>query len=271
MSKRILMTGASSGIGAASAELFVAAGDEVVSLDIKAAPAGVSAHIHCDMSDPASIDAAVAQLDGEFDALLNIAGVPGTVAPALILAVNTLGLKHLTEAVFARLRRGGAIVNIASIAGFNWARHLKDINELLAIDDFAAARAWCAGREMDGNTAYHFSKECVVVYTMQLAGRALARGLRANAISPGPVATPLLPDFKAQAGSGQLDWVIETIGRAAEPADIANVVQYLATGASDFVNGQDIVVDRGFSAGLAMGWVDKNESPLLKARAAAKS
>lgn len=269
--KRILMTGASSGIGAATCGLLNTAGDEVITLDIKDAPAGSAQHIHCDMSDPASIDAALAQIEGNFDCLLNIAGVPGTVPPALIMAVNTLGLKRVTEALFDRLNDNGAVVNIASIAGFNWARHLKDINELLAIDEWDAAGKWCDAREMDGNTAYHFSKECVVVYTMQLAGRGIKRGIRVNSISPGPVATPLLPDFKEQAGSGQLDWVIDTIGRAAEPVDIGHVVQYLATGPAAFVNGQDIVVDRGFSAGLAMGWVDKNESPLLKARAAGKS
>ena len=266
--KRILITGASSGIGAATVALFKQAGDEVTSLDIKDAPPGTDQPIHCDMSDPKSIDAALAQLDGNFDCLLNIAGVPGTVPADLIMGVNTLGLKRVTEGLIDRLNSGGAIVNIASIAGFNWARHLKDINELLAIDDWDAAASWCKQRDMDSNTAYHFSKECVVAYTMQLAGRALERGLRANSISPGPVATPILPDFKEQAGHGQLDWVIDVIGRAAEPADIGNVVQYLATGPSEFINGQDITVDRGFSAGLAMGWVDKNESPLMKARAA---
>ncbi len=268
---RILLTGASSGIGAATARLFADAGDEVVSLDIKDAPAGVAAHHHCDMSDPASIDAALAAVDGRFDAVLNVAGVPGTVDPDLIMRVNTLGLRHLSEAVIDRINDNGAIVNVASIAGFNWARHLKDITELLAIADFDAALAWCRARGMDGNTAYHFSKECVVVYTKQLAGRALARGVRANSVSPGPVATPLLPDFREQAGAGQLDWVIGEVGRAAEPVDIANVIAWLATGPSEYVNGEDIVADRGFSAGLAMGWIDKNASPLLKARAAARS
>lgn len=268
--KRILLTGASSGIGAACCALFQAAGDEVTSLDIKAAPPGAAQHLHCDMADPTSIDAACAALDGNFDALLNVAGVPGTVDPELIMRVNTLGLKRLTDAMLDRLDAGGAIVNIASIAGFNWARHMKEITELLAIADFDEAVAWCRAREMDANAAYHLSKEAVVVYTMQIAGPALARGLRANSISPGPVATPLLPDFKQQAGTGQIDWVIDAIGRAAEPLDIANVVQYLATGASEFINGRDIVVDRGFTAGLATGWIDKNESPLIKARAAAK-
>ncbi|MEQ8663253.1 MAG: SDR family oxidoreductase [Gammaproteobacteria bacterium] len=220
------------------------------------------------MSDPASIDAALAALEGNFDALLNVAGVPGTLDPLLIMKVNTLGLKHLTEGLLGRLNDGGAIVNIASIAGFNWARHLQDINELLAIDDFAQALAWCAARDMDGNTAYHFSKECVVVYTMQLARLGPARGIRANSVSPGPVATPLLPAFKEQAGQGQLDWVIDSIGRAAAPVDIAHVVHFLAGDASAYLNGRDLVVDGGFSAGLATGWIDKNESPLVKARAA---
>lgn len=265
--KRILMTGASTGIGAATTALLTAQGDEVVSLDIKDAPAGVSDHVHCDLSDPESIDAAINKLDGKFDGLLNIAGVPGTVPPELIMRVNTLGLKRFTEGVFDQLNDNAAIVNIASIAGFNWTRHLKEITELLAIDDFNAAVEWCNARDMDGNVAYHFSKECVVVYTKQLAGRALGRGIRANSVSPGPVATPLLPDFKEQAGAGQLDWVIECIGRAAQPQDIGNIVKFLASDASMFINGEDITADHGFGAGLATGWIDKHESPLMKARA----
>ncbi|MGR8919941.1 MAG: coniferyl-alcohol dehydrogenase [Gammaproteobacteria bacterium] len=266
--KRILLTGAATGIGAATAARYVAAGDEVVSLDVKDPPPGVAAHHHCDLSEPQAIDDALAAIDGRFDVLLNVAGVPGTVPAELIMRVNTLGLKRLTEAVLPRLADDGAIVSVASIAGFNWARHLKDIRELLAIDDFDAAIEWCRARDMDGNTAYHFSKECVVVYTMLLAGRALERGVRANCVSPGPVATPLLPDFKDQAGAGQLDWVIDSIGgKAASPDDIASVIEFLATGPSAFVNGCDLTIDRGFSAGLAMGWIDKNESPLMQARA----
>lgn len=142
--------------------------------------------------------------------------------------------------------------------------HLKDINELLATPSYEAGVEWCAAHPMDGNTAYHFSKECVVVYTMQMA-EALARGLRCNSVSPGPVATPLLPDFKEQAGSGQIEWVIDGIGRAAEPGEIAEVVKYLATGPASFVNGRNLIVDRGFSAGITCGWI-KNSSPLVKAR-----
>ncbi len=264
--KRIVITGAASGIGAAAVEQHLADGDKVIALDIKPITAKVEQALRCDMADPASIAAALAAIDGPVDALLNIAGLPGTVAPELIMRVNTLGLREITQGLLDRIQRGGAIVNVASIAGFNWARHLKDITELLATPNYAEGVEWCAAHPMDGNVAYHFSKECVVVYTMQMAGPALARGLRCNSVSPGPVATPLLPDFKQQAGSGQLDWVIDVIGRAAEPGEIAEVVKYLATGPASFVNGRDLIVDRGFSAGIATGWIDKNSSPLVKAR-----
>lgn len=264
--KRILLTGASSGIGRACCELLAADGDEVVGLDIQAAPPQAAQHVQCDLSEPDSIDAALRQIDGRFDALLNVAGVPGTVDPALIMRVNILGLKHLTEAVIDRLNPGGAIVSVASIAGFNWQRRLAQLTQFLAQPDFAAGLRWFEQHPLDANGAYHFSKEAVVVYTMQLAGPARSRGLRCNSVSPGPVDTPLLPAFKIQAGAGQLDWVIEQTGGASTPMDIAHVLRFLATGPSDCINGRDLAVDRGLTAGLVTGWIDKNDSPLLNSR-----
>jgi NAD(P)-dependent dehydrogenase (short-subunit alcohol dehydrogenase family) len=79
--KRYLVTGAASGIGHATAELLLAAGAEVISLDRNVARAAVTRHVEVDLANPRSIDAALEQIDGEFDGLMNIAGVPGTAPP----------------------------------------------------------------------------------------------------------------------------------------------------------------------------------------------
>ncbi len=115
--RTILVTGASTGIGAATTARLVAAGHRVVSLDIKEAPPGVEAHHHCDLSDPASISDVAARLEGPFHSLLNIAGVPGTLPSEMVIRVNVLGLRQLTEAVWDRIADGGTVVNVASIAG----------------------------------------------------------------------------------------------------------------------------------------------------------
>lgn len=261
--KTIVLTGASSGIGAATAEILVGEGHKLITLDIKDAAPGAAQHIHCDMNDPAAIDTAVAQIDGDIDGLLNVAGVPGTVSPEVVIGVNTLGLRHLTNALTGRLTDGGAIVNIASIAGFSWQRRINEINEFLDTPDFASGLAWWEANKADLRIdPYSFSKECVVVLTMRQAGEALKRGARANSVSPGPVETPILPDFKRQAGEGQLDWVIGKTGRAAQPRDIAEVVCFLATGPSRWVNGRDIIVDGGYSAGITARWIDTSDAPV---------
>jgi len=260
--KTLVLTGAASGIGAATSEILQKQGHRIISLDVKDPPSGVAQHIHCDLNDPDAIDAAAAAIDGEIDGLLNVAGVPGTLPAEVVVGVNLLGLRYLSELLQPRIRPGGAIVNIASIAGFTWQRRAKEINEFLDTADFQSGLAWWEAHKDDLNIdPYSFSKESVVVLTMRQAGTALGLGCRANSVSPGPVETPILPDFKQQAGEEQIDWVISKTGRAAQPADIAEVVCFLATEGSRWVNGRDIIVDGGYSAGISARWIDTSDAP----------
>jgi NAD(P)-dependent dehydrogenase (short-subunit alcohol dehydrogenase family) len=95
----------------------------------------------------------------------------------------------------------------------------------------------------------------VVVYTMRMAGRGLARGIRVNDVGPGPVDTPILPDFTEQAGEALMQHMISQIGRPAKPEDIAEALVVLAEAEMGWVNGQHIVVDGGLTAGFSSGWV----------------
>lgn len=258
----VIVTGASTGIGAATTKRLLAAGREVVSIDVKAAPDGVAAHHHCDLTDPASIDDTVSKLDGRYASLLNIAGVPGTVPPDVVVKVNTLGLRHLTDALWDRLADGGTVVNVSSIAGNQWKKRQDLITQLLDSPDFATgAEWWEANGESVGTDPYTFSKEAVVVYTMLLAGRGLARKIRVNDVGPGPVDTPIFPDFASQVGEEQMKWMCDQVGRPAQPDDIAQVLTWLAIGDHGWLNGQHIIVDGGLVAGLQSRWVDRSTSP----------
>jgi len=251
----VLMTGGSSGVGAATARQLLANGHQVVSLDIKPCENPEVTHHHCDLSDPASIDGVAARLDGPYSALLNIAGVPVAVGAELTMKVNIFGLRHLTELMFERIADGGAVVNVASIAGNNWRKRRCQLADLLALPDFAAGVAWWAAHNQDlGTDAYTFSKEAVVVYTMQLAGKGLARNIAVNDVGPGPVETPIFPDFTRDVGEEVMQDMIDRIGRAAQPEDIAEAVVALAERQIGWLNGQHIIVDGGLMAGISSGW-----------------
>jgi len=256
------MTGGSSGIGAATSKIFLEEGSIVVSLDAKEPLGEVTTHIPCDLAAASSIDQALQSLPTEeIDVLLNIAGVPGTLDASTIMKVNFLGLNYLTEKLLSKIKKSGSIVNVASIAGYNWSKNLAKITELLNLNSFIDRCDWCDTLKMDGDSAYAFSKECVVFYTMHLAGRLKNKSIRCNSVSPGPVATPLLPEFRAQTAAGQIDWLISEIGRAADPREIADVIYFLSGNNASYVNGRDIIIDGGLSAGLATGSIDKRGSP----------
>jgi NAD(P)-dependent dehydrogenase (short-subunit alcohol dehydrogenase family) len=256
--KRYVVTGAASGIGHAVAEQLLDAGAEVFSLDRNTPTAAVTGHIEVDLANPRSIEAALEQLDGEFDGLMNIAGIPGTAPGDLVLAVNSLSVRHLTEAFFDRLRPGGNVTIVSSTAGFGWPERLETIRDLLATDTFEEGAAWFKAHPQQGN-AYNFSKEVTTVYTMSM-GLAMAQmGFRINAVLPGPVETPILVDFEETMGKDTLDGVKELLGRHATPGDIADAVVFLASDAARWINGHAMVVDGGITGAVASGVVPKPE------------
>lgn len=252
--KRYVVTGAASGIGHAVAEKLLAAGAEVTSLDRNSPKASVTRHVEVDLANPQSIDAAVEQLDGQFDGLLNVAGIPGTAPAELVFAVNALAVRHLTESFFDKLSPGGAVVIVSSTAGFGWPLRLDLIRDLLATDTFEEGAAWFKANPQQGN-AYNFSKEVSTVYALSM-GLALGEmGFRLNAVLPGPVETPILVDFEESMGKDTLDGLKDLLGRHAEPDDIADVVLFLASDDARWLNGQAIAVDGGISGAVASGVV----------------
>lgn len=257
--KRFVVTGAASGIGQAVADRFMAAGAEVYCPD-RNTPAGpVTGHVDVDLSNPRSIDAALERLNGEFDGLINIAGVPGTAPADLVLAVNSLAVRHLTEMLAGRLVPGGSVVVVSSAASIGWPQRLDAIRELLSTKTFKEGAKWFREHPQQGN-AYYFSKEVATVYAMSMGLAFSQKGLRINAVLPGPVETPILVDFEATMGKETLDGVKALLGRHAEPDDIAAVIELLVSDDTRWVNGHALIVDGGLLGAVATGVLPALES-----------
>ncbi len=258
--KTVVLTGGASGIGAATAALALDRGAEVHVLDIAAQPGTGSARwVRCDLGDPMSIDDAVAALPSHIDALLNCAGVPngGRFTPSEIMAINWLGLRHLTEAALDRLADGGAVVNVASTAGRDWPARADAHAALMAATDFDAGLAWVKSNGDLVGDGYAFSKEAVQYYTQWRAVQLLPTGVRMNSVCPGVTDTAIVADFRRGLGDAIIDHAAAVAGRMADPSEMAPALLFLADPvAASYVNGVNLNVDRGTGAARNTGQSD---------------
>ena len=256
--KRVVITGAFSGVGAACLDVLAEVGArEVIALDLKKPTGPIDSFIETNMGDAASVAAAVSEIDGPIDVLFNNAGIAATKPVPIVMAVNWFGLRQLSEALLPQIKEGGAIVNTASIAGGQWPTHLPEVLECIAIEDRSDALAWCDGQKEIVGDGYAFSKECVQVYTMKSAKATLAQGVRTNSVCPAPIDTPLLPEFNETMSEKTMSWTIEQCGgKIATPMDIAMTLVFLGSDASRYINGVNLNVDMGFNAFMTTGQLD---------------
>jgi len=253
--QRVIVTGAASGMGEAVARTLAGLGAEATVLDVVNVSAPHSKQIQVDLSDRGSIDAAVAGLEGPYDALFNCAGVPGPpkFSNHQTMLVNFVGLRHFTESALPMLKDGGAIASITSNAGLGWQKNLDNVRALLDIEDFDAASKWCEENPEIAN-GYLFSKQAIIAYTKRRSHQLVERAIRVNCLSPAPTETPMLPDFHAQVSKEFIDEHFRApIGRDATPEEMAEPLVFLNSHAARFVSGVNLIVDFAYEAGIAVG------------------
>ncbi|MBM7507538.1 SDR family oxidoreductase [Nocardioides sp. 31GB23] len=235
-SRVVVVTGAASGIGFATAERFRALGDTVFGLDIATSvPEGVT-FVECDVADKAAVDAAIARCAeaGGIDVLANVAGIVQfgrfeTVTEEVfdrVQAVDVRGPFFLVQAALPHLRASrGCVVNVSSVAG-------------RVPQPYAAA--------------YAVAKGGLTQLTRSLALELSPDGIRVNAVCPGTVDTPLVAKvaetYPADLDPRVSDRLLAMLpGGASTPDEIASTVVYLASADARMMTGAVVAHDGGMS------------------------
>jgi NAD(P)-dependent dehydrogenase (short-subunit alcohol dehydrogenase family) len=254
--RRVVVTGCASGIGEHLARQLTELGAEVAGLDLRKPALALKEFHEIDLSDPASIDQAVAVLGGQVDALFNVAGVSSGIGdPLRVVTINFLGTRHFTESLIPMMPAGSAIASVSSLAASAYRENATVTAGLLDTATMAEGIEWCERNPQpvkDGG-GYRLAKEALILYGMANVGALGAKGIRINCTAPGVTDTPILDQLRSAYGQEFLDSFQTPLGRAAESDEQASVLVFLNSAAASYITGQVIWVDGGSVAERVFG------------------
>lgn len=255
--KTVVITGGSSGMGEAAAQLLGELGASVHIADIAEPKVVCTSFTRVDLVDPASVTAAAASLAnaGPIDFLFPIAGVPPHTLGALAcLLINYVGTRQFTEALIPQVRDGGTICLITSTAARGWQHHLAENIEIVALDPLAVGAFYEAnpGKLRDG---YSTSKELLTVWIHQAAiALAETRRIRMNGIAPCATGTPFMVESAKSLGQAFMDaYPHPLLGRMPTGEEQAWSLLLLSSPLNAAVTGAVLATDEGNVGGTITG------------------
>jgi NAD(P)-dependent dehydrogenase (short-subunit alcohol dehydrogenase family) len=265
--KKVVVTGAASGMGEKTAQLLLNLGAEVYALDINETTLPVKKFININLADKESIDNAVQQLPDKIDHIMNCAGVAGVnnngdiINPLRVVTINFIGARYLIESLIPRLSEGSSISIIASTGGRAWLQKIESLLPIVETTSFEEAQEWftkneedvLAGYDIKGHASYAFSKEAVILWTKKRSYSLSEKKIRLNTVSPGSTATPMSQAFNI-ISNGLADRAVSKVGLPATPEDQAKALIFLGSDLASYVSGQDLQVDYAHSPHVLYGF-----------------
>ena len=235
--KLVVITGGGRGIGLATAERFRAQGSRVVVVDLAMTSPDLDAEfLPVDVTDAEAVEAAASDVAARFgapDVVLNAAGIVRSASAEdmtvadwrQVVDIDLSGTFYVCQAFGRRMLDAGrgSVINIASMSG--------------SISNFPQKQV-----------SYNAAKAGVVHLTKTLAGEWADRGVRVNSVSPGYIATDLTAALLEREPELGVTWRERTpMRRLGTPDEVASVILFLASEASSFMTGSDVIADGGYT------------------------
>lgn len=269
--KNVVITGAGSGMGYAAAKLLTELGANIYATTRrKPLDFPVAKEIKADLNSKAGVDAVLAELPEQIDALFICHGISNSLGKTNALEVqltNFYSFKYMTETLLPHIVDDGSVTFISSDGGKDWRSSLKDCLEIIHTESWDEALAWYENHPDCTGDGYVFSKKCQNAYVFAKchAPEFIGRKIRLNAIAPGMTKTGLTDDFNrsitGDAVQGQA--ILEKIslefwnGRWAAPEEMGYPLVAVGSKIFSYMSGQVLYINYGTASLWEIGELQK--------------